>query len=80
MFEAFSDGIYDAVAAILSVFPTSPFLLLTTMGNSDVYQWLKYLNWFIPINTFLAILQLWVSGIAVYYVVQIVLRWFKAIE
>lgn len=37
-------------------------------------------NWFIPIGTFVSILEGWLVCVAVYYAYQIVLRWIKVIE
>ena len=71
---------YDLAESALSILPDSPFIFLRDMSNSPVAQWLGQLNWFIPINTFVAILQLWCTAILVYYVIQIALRWAKAIE
>jgi len=71
---------YDLAEAALSLLPNSPFLFLQEMSNSPVVQWLAWLNWFIPINTFVAILEAWCSAILVYYVIQIMMRWAKAIE
>ena len=50
------------------------------MTNSEIYDWLQMVNWFIPINTFIGILEGWLSCVAVYYVYQVVLRWIKVIE
>lgn len=67
--------------AVLSFFPDSPFVILDDLSASAEWaEWLAYLNWFIPVNTFVAILEGWLSCIAIYYVWQVVLRWLKAIE
>lgn len=71
---------YDLAEGALSLLPDSPFQFLTSMSNSPVAQWLGVLNWFIPISTFVAILSTWCTSILVYYVIQIGLRWAKAIE
>ena len=80
MLDTLSNAIFTSVEAILSIFPDSPFVILQEMSNSAYSEWLGYLNWFIPINTFVGILELWLAAIAIYYVLQIVLRWIKAIE
>lgn len=72
--------ITKVLKAVLKILPDSPFLFLEEMGNSEVAQWLGYLNWFIPVNTFVAILEGWLVCIAIYYVWQIILRWMNAIE
>lgn len=80
MLDSLSNAIFTSLEAVLSLFPDSPFVILQEMTNTDFYQWLCYLNWFVPVNTFVAVLEVWLSGIAIYYVLQIVLRWLKAIE
>lgn len=80
MLDTLSNAIFTGLEAVLSLFPTSPFVILEEMSNTEFYQWLKWLNWFIPVNVFVGILQAWLTGIAIYYVLQVVLRWIKAIE
>ena len=70
----------EAVLGVIKLFPTSPFVILEEMASSDFYEWLQMLNWFIPINTFVGILETWLSAVAVYYVYQVVLRWVTVIE
>lgn len=70
-------GLADVFNVIISILPDSPF---TFINNSDVSKYLGYLNWVIPIETFISITVLWVTAIVIYYSVSIVLRWIKAIE
>lgn len=44
------------------------------------FEYLGYVNYFVPIPEILAILSVWVSAIFIYYGVSIVLRWVKAIS
>jgi len=78
--DAIGSWVTEAVQAVLGFLPDSPFAMLQNYQNSEFGEWLGYLNWFIPINTFVSILTTWVTAIAIYYVYQIVLRWIKAIE
>lgn len=78
--DGLTNAVYNAIEAALSILPDSPFKFLSDYSTSPVGQWLGYLNWFIPINTFLSIVQLWLAAILIYYVIQIILRWAKAIE
>lgn len=81
MFTGFKNMITDGLIAVLNLFPSSPFDVLQDMtANSQVYEWLQVLNWFVPVGTFVAILEVWLVGIAFYYVWQIVLRWLQVIE
>ena len=80
MFDALSDALVDLAVSIVELFPASPFTVLDELGNSEVYEWLRMVNWFVPIGTFVSILEAWPTCVAVYYVYQIVLRWIKVIE
>lgn len=80
MFDALTDTLVDFAVSVIELFPASPFTVLEDLGNSEVYEWLRMVNWFIPIGTFVSILESWLVCVAVYYVYQIVLRWIKVIE
>lgn len=64
------------ITTIINILPTSPFLLV---DNIEL-PYLSELNWVIPFNLFLSILGYWIGAIAVYYGVQIILRWVKVIQ
>lgn len=75
------DILSGGVKAILSFLPDSPFKVLDQMNaSSQIAQLLGIVNWFVPIYSFVGILEGWLVCIAVYYVYQIVLRWLNAIE
>lgn len=78
--EWITDTLVDLAIAIINIFPTSPFVILDELSNTEIYDWIQMLNWFIPISSFVAILEAWLSCVAVYYVYQVVLRWIKVIE
>lgn len=80
MFDALSDALVRFAVSVVELFPASPFGVLDEIGDSEVYDWLRMVNWFIPIGTFVSILEAWLVCVAVYYVYQIVLRWIKVIE
>ena len=80
MFDTLSDTLVSFGQSVLDLLPESPFLFLEDMSNTEVYDWLKMLNWFIPINSFVGILEVWLSGVLLYYIYQIILRWIKVIE
>ena len=68
----------DLLGVVLMLLPDSPFQAITT--NTAVQGVLGWLNYFVPVTEMLAIFQLWLTAIAIYYVYSIVLRWAKAIE
>jgi hypothetical protein len=80
MWDSLTSAVITFIGSILNLLPDSPFLALENLSNTDYYQWLKWVNWFVPINTFISILEAWLVGIGLYYLYQIVLRWVKAIE
>jgi len=79
-------GIIDFFAEIgqyiINLLPSSPFQIIDNSFLNDVLgdDWLGWLNWLLPLKQILAILQLWVSAIVVYYIYQAILRWVKAIQ
>lgn len=80
VWDALSDALVSFAVGVAELFPASPFVILDEMANSEFYEWLQMMNWFIPVNSFVAILEAWLSCVAVYYVYQVVLRWVKVIE
>ena len=78
--EGLTNAVYGAIEGALKLLPTSPFAFLQNYSNSSIGQWLRWLNWFIPISSFVSILEAWCAAILIYYVIQIILRWAKAIE
>lgn len=70
-------GLGSIVTALVSVLPDSPF---TAISNSDVAPYLSGFAWVVPIPQILAILQAWITAVAIFYLGMIVLRWIKAIE
>lgn len=80
MFEVLSEALVGFAVSVVELFPASPFTVLDEFSNSDMYEWLRMVNWFIPIGTFVGILEAWLTCVAAYYVYQIVLRWIKVIE
>ena len=80
MFDTLSDAVVSFAVSVINLFPASPFGILDSLSGTVAYEWLQFLNWFIPVGTFVSILEAWLSGVAVYYIYQIVLRWIKVIE
>lgn len=67
---------------VLALLPESPFTMAldSLVADSFISKILAMVNWFIPIYSWIAILEVWVAAVAVYYVYQVVLRWLNAIE
>lgn len=78
----FLNGLGETVSnignKILDILPKSPFTFLE--ANPQVKEVLEFLNWFFPIDTMIAMTEAWLTAIAIYYVLQAILRWANIIE
>lgn len=75
------DIITGGLSAVLSWLPPSPFSLLDSLDpTGQVSEILGMVNWFVPIYSFVGLLEGWLLCIGIYYVYQIALRWLNAIE
>ena len=77
IFDAWCDALQGVLSRIIDLLPDSPFLLI---DNSPIADYIGWLNWLIPMQQIIAILQLWVTAIAIKYVWVVILRWIKAID
>lgn len=80
MFSGLTAALITFAISVLMLLPASPFTILDELSTSEFYEWLQMLNWFIPINTFVGILEAWLVGVGLYYGYQIIFRWIKVIE
>lgn len=72
------DIVTQFLDTVLKVLPTSPFKdFINALGE---LPYLGYLNYFVPIGTFIKIGTAWLGAIALFYLYSIVLRWIRAIE
>lgn len=71
------DFVNTIVEGLLSFLPDSPFAEFITSISELPY--LSYLNWFVPVGTFIAIGTAWLVAIGVFYIYQAILRWAKVI-
>lgn len=76
--SAILDFLQNIGRQALALLPSSPFLQF--MQISEEQTWLKWLNWVIPISSFVAILQAWLVCVASFYIYQLILRWARAIQ
>lgn len=63
--------------AIMQFLPDSPFTGF--IESLESVSWLGYLNWFVPVGTFVTIGTAWVAAIIVFYIYQMILRWSKVV-
>lgn len=63
---------------VLALLPTSPFTAY--IDAFEKIPFLSYLNYFIPVSTFIGIGEAWLVAVGVFYLYSIILRWIRAIE
>lgn len=61
------------IGFFLNLLPDSPFTWDFEFGT-----FFQFVNWLFPIPAFITIMYSYVSAVAIYYCVRIVLRWAKA--
>lgn len=65
------------LALVMAFLPSSPFQMAIQSVGSIPY--LSYLNWFFPVTECIAVLEVWLSAIVIYYVYSAIMRWIKII-
>lgn len=75
-----TDALMSLLNGVLDMLPDSPFLFLQELGNSQFGDWLGYLNWFVPVYSWVGLTSAWLTALGLWYVVAIFLRWLRAIE
>jgi len=64
---------------LITLLPKSPFHgFLESIELNQ--QWLRYLNWFIPVGTFVNILNAWLVAIAAFYIYKAIAHWIGVIS
>lgn len=59
--------------------PNSPFIQFKGYISDTIQPYLKWLNWFFPVDWMLTTMLVWLSAISAFYLVQAVGRWLKAL-
>lgn len=65
------------LALVMAFLPSSPFQMAINSISSIPY--LNYLNWFFPVTEAVAVVEVWVVAIGVYYLYSAIMRWIKII-
>ena len=77
IWNAISSIINSVLSVVFSFLPPSPFKdVFKGMAENEVIQ---YINWFVPVGDFLAMMVVWLGAIIVFYTYQVILRWIKAV-
>ena len=77
-FNLVADKFQSLGNSIIQSLPGSPVQWLA--ANPTIQKYLGWVNWFIPIQSIVAVYEGWLVCIVIYYVVQVILRWLKIIE
>lgn len=59
--------------------PNSPFIQFKDTVSSTIQPYVKWLNWFFPVDWILTLMSVWLVAIGSFYMVQAVGRWLKAL-
>lgn len=71
--------LWDAFGHTLtSILPRSPFA--SFIQSMDDMPFLGWLNWVIPMREIVTIFGAWLGAVALFYLVQVILRWVKVIQ
>lgn len=79
--EAIIELLFNIFIAIISILPTSPFLIM--IGKIEEVPVLGVVNWFIPFDTCLTLLQAWLVVVIAYYAfknIRNILDWISKIK
>lgn len=74
-FNWISEKITSLIDTIIGALPKSPIVWLEC--NPIVSEFMPYVNWFIPVYTFISMAELWVTACVAYYSIKLILRWAK---
>jgi len=72
------EALENAAHAAIDLLPICPFLSLQQMPISN--RVLGYIAWFVPFAEIIALAQLWLISIGIWYIAKTAMRWAKAIR
>lgn len=75
--DSLGSSIIQSIAWVINLLPDSPF---QAVSNTDVDSFLGSLNWMFGLDAIVSTLQAWLVAIAVFYLIQVILRWVKVIQ
>lgn len=76
--ETFLGWVNSLLGVVFAFLPSSPFQ--PVIASVQGWDWLRWLNWFVPVGTLLSIGELWLTAIVTYYAYSVILRFINAIE
>lgn len=66
------------LSVVLTLLPSSPFNAYLNLFNDIPF--LNYLNWFIPFAEIIALMEVWLSCIVLYYGYMVVMRYVNGVK
>lgn len=63
---------------ITNILPRSPFAEF--INNAQQMPYMSWVNWVIPFGDMLKVFGAWLGAVAIFYGIQIVLRWLKVVQ
>lgn len=66
------------LSIVISLMPASPFERYIQLFSDIPY--LQYLNWFIPIGEIVAVFEVWLACVVVYYGYMVVMRYVNGVK
>lgn len=82
IFSALSQALLDLCVRVITLLPQSPFApFIDRLANDDVIRtYLGYVSWLLPTRFIGTFSLVYLSAVATYYFIQLVLRWIKFIR
>lgn len=81
IFQSILDWLASLANIALAILPDSPIASnVTSIGFQSYGTIMSYINYFVPIGTFIAIMAGYTTAVLIYYGIRYVLRWAKYIE
>lgn len=78
--DTIMDFLYDLAVLALAILPDSPFRDIDTSDLGIFGDVMGYVNYFVPISTFLLITTAYLSAVLVWYAVRWILRLVQYID
>lgn len=78
--DSLISSIDSILADAISWLPNSPFVdYLSKSNDADVLLVLRWVNLFVPITEMIIIGGLWLTSMAGYFLISVILKWAKAV-
>jgi len=81
LWSQLSDSTYDVLDWAVNLLPGSPFTFLkNTDLTSGMDEMMHMVNYWVPFAQMVVVALTWLTAIVTWYMIQIIMRWIKAIE